>query len=95
MCRINLLPYYLSKVILITKKYYQSLKNVPLRVKNHILAIYMFDSDSIMIYSNPITSVVNTLKSIYFAGALLDEFTSEYNNNKNYTFGMLFQKIYS
>ena len=65
---------------------------MPLRIKNCIHAINIVDSDSIKIFSTAITSVANTLEKIYLGGDLLNEFTSEYNNNKNDNFGLLFQK---
>ena len=55
-------------------------------------AIGMFDGDAIMICSSAITSLENTTKNIYLSGTLLDEFTSIYYNDKNDTFGMLFQQ---
>ena len=55
-------------------------------------AINMLYSASIISCSTPIPYVAITLKNIYLGGAILDEFTSEYYNDKNATFGMLFQK---
>ena len=73
-------------------KTFQLLNNVPLIVQNHIHTINMYDSDYIMICNKPMTSVENTLNKIYFGGILWGEFTSEYYNDKNYTFGLLFQQ---
>ena len=52
----------------------------------------MFDSDSIMICSTKITSIKNTLKTIYLSGNLWDEFKYTYYNDKNNPFEILFQK---
>ena len=52
----------------------------------------MYESDSIKILCTPIPSVENTPKKIYLGGPLWDEFTSEYQNEKNDAFGMLFQQ---
>ena len=52
----------------------------------------MFDCDYIVSCSTAITSVLNTLNNIYLGGPIWDEFTSEYYNDKNDTFGMLFRK---
>ena len=68
------------------------MKNVTPRFQNHIHIINIFDSDSIMIRSTAIISVANTLKNIYPGGYLRDEFTSEYYNYGNDTFGLLFQQ---
>ena len=65
---------------------------MPLRVKQHIYAIDMFDSYYITIFSKIITSVANNTKNIYLRGTLIDEFTYTYYNDKNGTFEMLFQK---
>ena len=45
-----------------------------------------------MIFSTPVPSVSNTLKNIYRSGPLWDELTSEYFNDNNDVFRMLFQK---
>ena len=52
----------------------------------------MYDSDYIIIYWTPIPSVANNLKNIYLGGPLWYEYTSEYYNEKNDAFGLLFQK---
>ena len=87
------MSYYLSKVFVITKKASTALNSVLLRLKKkHIHSINICDSDSIMICSNPITAVENNLKKIYLGGYLLVEFTSTYYDDKNDTFGLLFQQ---
>ena len=48
-----------------------------------------------MIFCTPITSFENTPKKIYLGAPLWDEFTSEYYNEKNDAFGLLFQKYTS
>ena len=55
-------------------------------------AINMLYSASIISCSTPIPYVAITLKNIYLGGAILDEFTSEYYNDKNATSGLLFQQ---
>ena len=60
-------------------------------VQNIIYAINMYNSDYTMICSTSITSVANTLKKIYLGGTLWCEFTSDYYNDKNYTFRLFFQ----
>ena len=55
-----------------------ALNNVPLKVKNFIHAINIFDSDYIMSCSTTITSFANTLKNIYLGGTILDKLTSTY-----------------
>ena len=52
----------------------------------------MYDSDYIMSCCTPINSVANNPEKIYLGGPLWDEFTSEYQNEKNDAFGMLFQQ---
>ena len=52
----------------------------------------MFDSDSIMSFSTKMPSVSNNLKKIYIGGSHLDQFTSEYYNENNVAFGLLFQQ---
>ena len=69
-----------------------AMNNVPLRGKNNIHAINMFDSYSKIGCSNQIYSVKNTLKKIYLGGYLLGEFKSEYYNYKNANFELLFQQ---
>ena len=91
-CRIKLVSHYLSRGFLIIEQASQALKNFLMIVQNHIHAIIMYDSDSIMICSTPIPSVSNTLKRIYLNGPLWYEFTSQYYNEKNETFGLLFQQ---
>ena len=91
-CRSKLVLYHLSKGFLIFEQAYQALKNVTLRVQNRINDINMFDCDYIVSCSTAITSVLNTLNNIYLGGPIWDEFTSEYYNDKNDTFGMLFRK---
>ena len=91
-CRRNLVSYYSSKGFLILEVASQALNNVPLIFQKFIHAIKISDSDYIMSCSTAITSVENTPKKIYLGGHLWDEFKSEYNNNKNDTFGLLFQK---
>ena len=46
-----------------------------------------------MIFSTPFISVGNTLKKIFLLGTLLSEFTSEYYNGNNDTFGLFFKNI--
>ena len=91
---IKFVSYYLSKGFLILEQASQSLNNVPLIVQNHIHTINSFDSYYIMSFVNSIPSVANSLKKIYVGGPLWDKFTSEYHNDKNDTFGVLF-KIYT
>ena len=52
----------------------------------------MYDSDYIMSCCTPINSVANNPEKIYLGGPLWDEFTSEYYNEKNYAFVLLFQQ---
>ena len=40
----------------------------------------------------PINSVANTRKKIYLGRSIFDEFKSEYYNDKNDDFGLLFQQ---
>ena len=90
--RSKLVSYYLPKGFAIIQQASQALNNVPLRVKNCIHDINMFDIDYIMSFGTSITSVANTLKKIYLVGAILDKSTSEYYNDRNATFGLLFQQ---
>ena len=46
-----------------------------------------------MICINQIPLAENTLKKIYLGGTLWDEFTYEYYNTKNESFGMYFNNI--
>ena len=78
MFRIKIVSYYLSTGFIITEKYSRSLMNVPLTVKNIIHSINIYDSDSLMICSTPIPSIVNNLDSIHPSGTFKDELTSEY-----------------
>ena len=55
----------------------------------------MYDSDSIMICCTLINSVEINLNKVYLGGPLWDEFTSEYYNEKNDVFGLLFQQYTS
>ena len=70
----------------------QALNNVPIIVQNSVHAINIFDSDYIMILIHSIPSVTNSLKKIYVGGPLWDKFISEYYNDNNDTFGLLFKK---
>ena len=70
----------------------QALKNVPLRVKQHIYPVNMFDNDYLTRCITKITSIANTLKNIPLGGTILNEFTSTYYNDNNDSFEMLFQK---
>ena len=70
----------------------QALKNVPLIVQNLIDAINMYDSDSRMSFITPIPWVENTPEKLYLGGPLSYEFTSEYYNDRNEAFGLLFQQ---
>ena len=89
--RIILVSYYLPNFFVTIEKYSKALKNA-LISQNRVHAINMYNRDSIMIWSNPITSFVNTLKNIYIGGTILGEFTSTYYDDNNYDFGMLFQQ---
>ena len=40
----------------------------------------------------PVPSVANILKKLYPSATILNEFTSTYYNDKNYSFEILFQK---
>ena len=57
--------------------------------------INMFDSDYIMRCSTAMDSVANTPKKIYLGGTLLYESASTYYEDKNVTFGLLFQQYKS
>ena len=83
---------YLPKGVVIIEQASHDMKNVPLIFQNHIHAINMNDSNSIMSCSTPIYSVANTLKDISLGGPLWDGFISEYYNENNDTFGVLFQQ---
>ena len=83
---------YLPKGVVIIEQASHDLKNVPLIFQNHIHAINMNDSNSIMSCSTPIYSVANTLKDISLGGPLWDGFISEYYNENNDTSIILFQK---
>ena len=49
-----------------------------------------------MSFCTPITSVSNTLEKIYFGRPIGDEFTSDYYNENNGDFALLFEQyIYS
>ena len=85
------MSYYLTKGFVILEEASLALENVPLRFEKCIHAINMFNSDSIISYSTSIPSFENTVKKIYPGGNILDEFTSIYYEDKNDTFGMLFQ----
>ena len=52
----------------------------------------MFDGDSMVSFSTTIPLVANTLKKIDLVGNFLYDFTYTYNDDKNDTFGMLFQQ---
>ena len=71
---------------------YYSLRKFPLRVKQRINYIDIFESDSRMNFNTSITSVKNNRKNIYMSTTLLNESTSTYYYDKNYSFEMLFQK---
>ena len=63
------------KVFVIIEKYSQALNNVLMKVQNCIHAINVYDIDSIMRFSTPISSDANILKKIYIGGTLWGEFT--------------------
>ena len=86
MFRSKLVSYYLPKGFVTLDQDYQSLKNVPMRVKQLINAVNMFDSDSLMSCSNKINSAANILKNIYLGVTILNELTSTYNDDKNDSF---------
>ena len=69
-CRSKLVSYCLSKGFLILWQALKTLKNVPLRVKNHIHYNNTFYGDSIMNCGTEITSVSNILKNIFIIGPL-------------------------
>ena len=59
-------------------------------VKKSIHSINVYDIYYIMSFNTPIPSVANNLKNIYLDGPLWDEIASEYSNDRNDTFGLLF-----
>ena len=69
-----------------------AMNNVPLRVKNNIHAINMFDSYSIMSCTTTIPSILNTPKHIYLSRTILDKLTSTYYDDKNNNLELLFQQ---
>ena len=75
-------------------QYSQTSKTVPLRVKQRIHAVNIFDTDSVMRFSITITSVANILKNIYISVTVLNEFTSKYDDDENDTFNFV-STIYS
>ena len=72
--------------------YYQSLKNFPLRVKQHIHSVEMFVSDYVMTWNYAIPSVENTKKKIYPSTTLLNQFTSTYYDDKDDYFSIFSQQ---
>ena len=86
---------YLPKGVVIIEQASHDMKNVPLIFQNHIHAINMNDSNSIMSCSTPIYSVANTLRKIYLRRPLWDEFTYECYTGINDYFGLLFQQYTS
>ena len=64
-------------------KYSQALKNSPLRVKQCIHDVDIFDNDYIMSCNTAIPSVANNLNNIYLSATILNESTSTYYNDKN------------
>ena len=73
--------------------YYKSLKSMPTRVKWYTHAVNIIDSDYMIILNTAITSLENTLKKIYLSATLMNELTSTYENDNNYSFEMFFNNI--
>ena len=65
----------------------QAPNNAPLRVKQHIHDLNMFNNDSVMIWSTAISSIENNLNKIHLSATLLNKFTSTYYYDKNDYFG--------
>ena len=86
------MSYYLSKVFVILAHNYQSLEKVPIKFKQCIHDVNIFDSDYVMTYNSAIPSVANTLKKIHLSKIIFNEFTSTYYDNIDYCFSMLFQQ---
>ena len=86
------MSYHLSSGFFMIVKLSQALNNVHQTVQSHINDINMYESDSIISLFTPMTSVKNTPKKIILGGPFWDEFTSEYYNDKNDAFGILFQQ---
>ena len=78
MYRSKLVLYYPSKYFLMLDQDFQSLKKVPLGVKQHIHDFNTFKIDSVMSCNTSIPSVVNTLKNINLITSLFNESTSTY-----------------
>ena len=90
MCRSNIVSYYPTEGFVMLDQDDQALNNTPLGVKQKKHAVNMLGNYSVMIYSNEITSVENTLKKISLSETILNEFTSTYCDDKNDSFEMLF-----
>ena len=73
----------------------QSLDNIPLRIKQRIHSIDLFDSDYVMTWNVKIPYVANTLKNIYISTNILNEFTSTYYDDKNGYFAKTIQQYTS
>ena len=68
------------------------MKNAPLRIKQRIHYVDMFDNESVMSCNTKIASVVNTPKEIYSSTTIMNELTSTYNYDNNNSFEILFQQ---
>ena len=65
---------------------------MPPKIKDCIHDINMYDSNYLMGFSTPIHSVESNTNNIYLGGNIWDELTYECYNDKNDTFGLLFQQ---
>ena len=74
------------------EQYYQSLQNVPIKVKNLIHTVNIYDSDSSITCNTEILSVADTLKKDHLGSNTFNEFTSKFNDDKDYGFRMLFKQ---
>ena len=73
-------------------RYYQCLKNAPLRDKQRIHDINILESDYVMSCIIAFPFIANNLKKMYLRGNILNELTSKYYNHNDDSFEILFKQ---
>ena len=68
---------------MVPAQYFQSLKNIPTKVKKIIYAVGMYENYLVITCNAEIPSVDNTLKKTGLGIPNFNEFASPYHDNKN------------